>query len=69
MNTIVTLFEKSADNKSIGNKQFFELIDYLFNLKEKGFTGKLEIEFKKGSVDQVAFNQKVAELWDLSANE
>jgi hypothetical protein len=69
MDKIVSLNDVSTDKKPTSNKQFFELIDYLFSLKEKNFTGNLKIEFVEGVINQVAFNQKVGECYELSVNE
>jgi len=69
MSNIVSLPLKASDKKPVCNKQLLELIDYLCNLKENNFTGQLRIDFKKGLVNKIAFNQKANNCYNLSVNE
>ena len=68
MNSISPTHLKKYDKHSVSNEELYQLIDYLFCLKEKNFTGHLEIDFRQGSVNQVAFNQKTVDCLNLSVN-
>ena len=53
---------KTHTKPACSNKQLFDLVDYLFSLRENNFTGQLEIDFKGGMVNKVAFNQQSIRL-------
>lgn len=68
MKPFTRLHQSICEENMVCNKQLFELIDYLFSLEENNFSGQLEINFRRGTVNQIAFNQKAVECLDLSAN-
>jgi len=69
MSTSTVFPLRQRDKNQVNNKQILELIDYLFSLKEKNFTGQLAIDFRGGAVNQVAFNQKAFNGMESSANK
>ncbi|MBC8316469.1 MAG: hypothetical protein H8E41_01090 [Desulfobulbaceae bacterium] len=69
MNTIVPFHKKAPEKTLQEKKELFELVNYLLDLEENSFTGQVKIDFERGSVNRVAFNQKIRTCHSLFANE